>query len=168
MINIAFEWDAIKASVNRKKHGISFEEEKTVFYDEKAAIIHDPEHSLSEERFVLLGFSVESRILVVIHCYRKKDKVIRIISARKATKKNQHNIMVVPDEKEYDFSKAKKNPYIHDLKKQVTIRLDFETIDYFKHLSEDNGVPYQTLINFYLRDCAKKHKKLNVAWAAEK
>lgn len=66
--------------------------------------------------------------------------------------------------KEYDFSEAKKNPYIHDLKKQVTIRLDTDTIDYFKHLSEDNGVPYQTLINLYLRDCAQKHKKLRMDW----
>tara|TARA_R110000868_G_scaffold65823_8_gene196519 strand:+ start:4812 stop:5030 length:219 start_codon:yes stop_codon:yes gene_type:complete len=66
--------------------------------------------------------------------------------------------------KEYDFSEAKKNPYIHDLKKQVTIRLDADTIDYFKHLSEDNGVPYQTLINLYLRDCAQKHKKLRLDW----
>lgn len=66
--------------------------------------------------------------------------------------------------KEYDFSEAKKNPYIHDLKKQVTIRLDADTIDYFKHLSEDNGVPYQTLINLYLRDCAQKHIKLRMDW----
>ena len=70
--------------------------------------------------------------------------------------------------KEYDFSKAKKNPYIHDLKKQVTIRLDTETIGYFKDLSEDNGIPYQTLINLYLRDCAQKHKKLNVEWLSRK
>lgn len=68
--------------------------------------------------------------------------------------------------KEYDFSKAKRNPYTQDLKKQVTIRLDTETIDYFKHLSDDNGIPYQTLINIYLRDCAQKHKKLNVGWSA--
>ena len=66
--------------------------------------------------------------------------------------------------KEYDFSEAKKNPYIYDLKKQVTIRLDIDTIDYFKHLSEDNGIPYQTLINLYLRDCAQKHKKLRMEW----
>lgn len=66
--------------------------------------------------------------------------------------------------KQYDFSKARKNPYIHDLKKQVTIRLDSETIRYFKSLSEDNGIPYQTLINLYLRECAEKHKKLNMAW----
>ncbi|EKD74530.1 MAG: hypothetical protein ACD_44C00417G0008 [uncultured bacterium] len=66
--------------------------------------------------------------------------------------------------KEYDFSKAKKNPYIHDLKKQITIRLDVDTIDYFKQLSKDNEIPYQTLINFYLRDCAKKHKKFHTEW----
>lgn len=70
--------------------------------------------------------------------------------------------------KEYDFSKAKKNPYISDLKKQVTIRLDAETINYFKNLSKDNGIPYQTLINLYLRDCAKQHKKLNVEWSQKK
>lgn len=87
MTNIQFEWDAAKASVNHKKHGISFDEAKTVFYDENAVIIHDPEHSDDEERFVLLGISSVSRVLVVIHCYRKKDKIIRIISARKATKK---------------------------------------------------------------------------------
>ena len=70
--------------------------------------------------------------------------------------------------KEYDFSKAKKNPYINDLKKQVTIRLDIETIAYFKHLSEENAIPYQTLINLYLRHYAIKHKKLNVAWSSSK
>ena len=67
--------------------------------------------------------------------------------------------------KEYDFSKAKKNPYVKDLKKQVTIRLDAETIDYFKDLSKDSAIPYQTLINLYLRDCAKKHKKLDIRWS---
>ena len=66
--------------------------------------------------------------------------------------------------KEYDFSKARKNPYINALKKQITIRLDTETINYFKRLSDDNEIPYQTLINLYLRDCAQKHKKLNVQW----
>ena len=70
--------------------------------------------------------------------------------------------------KEYDFSKAKKNPYLQKIKKQVTIRLDVDTIAYFQHLAEDNGIPYQTLINLYLRDCAEKHKKLNTRWSAEK
>ena len=70
--------------------------------------------------------------------------------------------------KEYDFSNAKKNPYIKDLKKQVTMRLDTDTIEYFKNLSEGNGIPYQTLINLYLRDCAQKHKTLQMGWASKK
>lgn len=70
--------------------------------------------------------------------------------------------------KEYDFSKAKKNPYIQDLKKQVTIRLDVDTINYFKQLAEYNGIPYQTLINLYLRDCAQKNKKLSMGWSSRK
>lgn len=70
--------------------------------------------------------------------------------------------------KEYDFSKSKKNPYIHDLKKQVTIRLDTDTINYFKLLADGNGIPYQTLINLYLRECALKHKKLHMGWSTSK
>ncbi len=70
--------------------------------------------------------------------------------------------------KQYDFSKAKKNPYIQDLKKQVTIRLDTDTIDYFKNMADNNGVPYQTLINLYLRECATKHKKLRMVWHIQK
>lgn len=67
--------------------------------------------------------------------------------------------------KEYDFSKAKKNPYIKKLKKQVTIRLDEDTINYFKDLSRETGMPYQNLINLYLRDCAASQKKLNLEWS---
>lgn len=67
--------------------------------------------------------------------------------------------------KEYDFSKAKKNPYIQNLKKQVTIRLDADSINYFKQLSKSNGIPYQTLINLYLRECAQKNKKLSMGWS---
>ena len=65
---------------------------------------------------------------------------------------------------EYDFSNARKNPYASRLKKQVTIRLDEESIDYFKSLSEEVGIPYQSLINLYLRDCATSHRKLNINW----
>jgi uncharacterized protein (DUF4415 family) len=68
--------------------------------------------------------------------------------------------------KEYDFSAGKKNPYAAHLKKQITIRLDTEIINYFKHLSQDNDIPYQTLINLYLRDCAQKHKKINMDWTS--
>jgi predicted DNA binding CopG/RHH family protein len=66
--------------------------------------------------------------------------------------------------KEYDFSAAKKNPYAAQLKKQITIRLDEESIAYFKTISEDVGIPYQSLINLYLRDCAASHRKLNLNW----
>lgn len=86
-MEIIFEWDATKASLNKKKHKISFDEAKTVFFDENAIVIHDPEHSENEERFVILGLSAVPRLLVVCHCYRQSDNVIRIISARKATKK---------------------------------------------------------------------------------
>ncbi len=66
--------------------------------------------------------------------------------------------------KEYDFSAARKNPYAAQLKKQITIRLDEESITYFKTISEDVGIPYQSLINLYLRDCAATHRKLNLNW----
>ncbi len=65
----------------------------------------------------------------------------------------------------YDFSKSIKNPYSKKLKKQVTIRLDEDTIEYFKNMAEDKGIPYQSLINLYLRDCADTHKELKVKWA---
>ncbi len=87
MNTIQFEWDSRKASSNEKKHGISFSEAKTVFSDENAKVIHDPEHSEDEDRFIILGLSTEARALVVCHCYRERDSVIRIVSARKATKK---------------------------------------------------------------------------------
>ena len=66
--------------------------------------------------------------------------------------------------KEYDFSKARKNPYASQLKKQITIRLDEDSITYFKAVSEDVGIPYQSLINLYLRDCAASRRKLSLNW----
>jgi predicted DNA binding CopG/RHH family protein len=66
--------------------------------------------------------------------------------------------------KHYDFSKAKRNPYAKRLKRQITIRLDAPTIEYFKELAEDSGIPYQTLINLYLRDCASSGRKLSMRW----
>lgn len=82
---IFFEWDEKKNAMNQKKHRISFEEAKTVFDDVEALIIDDPDHSIDEERFIILGFSSRANLLVVCHCYRQNDSVIRIISARKAT-----------------------------------------------------------------------------------
>lgn len=87
---IHFVWDDKKAARNRLKHGIGFEEAKTVFYDEYARLIPDPDHSLEEERFLLLGVSTALRVLVVCHCYRSNDCEIRLISARKATLHEQH------------------------------------------------------------------------------
>ena len=81
-----FEWDADKAKINFEKHGVSFEEAITVFDDYNSILFDDPDHSFEENRFILLGISVKSNILIVCHCIRKKETVIRIISARKATK----------------------------------------------------------------------------------
>lgn len=87
MSEIRFAWDESKNRLNKRKHRISFEEAKTVFYDENAIQFPDPDHSQDEDRFLMLGLSRRLRILVVCHCFREDDSVIRIISARKATKK---------------------------------------------------------------------------------
>jgi len=84
--DLRFEWDPAKAAANRRKHGVSFDEAKTVFWDDDALLIHDPEHSTAEDRFVLLGLSSVPRVLVVVHCYQEATDVIRLISARKATR----------------------------------------------------------------------------------
>lgn len=86
MKTLSFEWDENKNAINKKKHKISFEEAQTVFYDEAALLIDDPEHSQEEERFIIMGLSQKANLLVVCHCYRASETVIRIISARKATK----------------------------------------------------------------------------------
>ncbi|MFH1312011.1 MAG: BrnT family toxin [Candidatus Eisenbacteria bacterium] len=89
MNDIRFEWDERKNRENRRKHGISFEEAQTVFVDENAIRYFDPDHSEDEDRFLILGMSFTLRVLVVCHCYRADDLVIRIISARKADKREQ-------------------------------------------------------------------------------
>ena len=89
MAELRFEWDERKALQNRRKHGISFEEAETVFSDDYGVLIDDPNHSGEEDRFLLLGLSAGLRTLVVAHCYRKADDIIRIISARKATRKER-------------------------------------------------------------------------------
>lgn len=91
MPDLFFRWDPKKDAYNREKHGVSFEEAKSVFYDEDARLINDPDHSEEEDRFILLGLSSSLRILVVCHCYRENESVIRIISARKATKSEARN-----------------------------------------------------------------------------
>lgn len=90
---IRFEWDISKSFINVKKHGVSFSEAATVFSDERAILFDDPDHSINEERFNIIGVSSSANILIVCHCYRCNDEVIRIISARKANKNeiNQYN-----------------------------------------------------------------------------
>ncbi|HPR53312.1 MAG TPA: BrnT family toxin [Deltaproteobacteria bacterium] len=86
---ITFAWDPRKNVANRRKHGVSFDEARTVFYDEHAARYYDPDHSEDEDRFIMLGLSSRLQVLVVHHGYRQDDSVIRIISARKATVSEQ-------------------------------------------------------------------------------
>ena len=88
MKHLAFEWDEKKSASNEKKHGVSFDEAKSIFTDQFARLIADPDHSYEEDRFILLGTSIHSRLLVVCHCIRMNDS-IRIISARKADKQER-------------------------------------------------------------------------------
>ena len=86
MSELSFEWDPVKSRTNAGKHGVTFDEATTVFSDERALVIEDPDHSEAEERFILLGLSMKLRVLVVCHCLRESAGTIRIISARKATR----------------------------------------------------------------------------------
>ena len=81
MDGLKFTWDGRKNAANQKKHGVSFEEAKTVFYDEFARLISDPDHSGDEDRYILLGRSARLRLLIVCHCYKEEDVLIRISSA---------------------------------------------------------------------------------------
>jgi uncharacterized DUF497 family protein len=93
MREIGFTWDRRKEAANRRKHGVSFEEARSVFLDPNAKLIHDPDHSAREDRFVLLGVSNKLRPLVVCHSYRRRDREIRIISARKAARSERQQYM---------------------------------------------------------------------------
>ncbi|HSR69810.1 MAG TPA: BrnT family toxin [Acidobacteriota bacterium] len=86
---LRFEWDEAKNESNRRKHGVSFEEARTVFFDEEAIEYPDPDHSDFESRFLMIGRSFRFRVLLVCHCFRESDSIIRIISARKATQKER-------------------------------------------------------------------------------
>ena len=91
MEDLRFEWDARKNTQNKRQHGVSFEEAETVFLDDRALLLDDPDHSGREERLILLGMSAVLRVLVVCHCYRASGHVIRLISARKATATEQES-----------------------------------------------------------------------------
>ena len=93
---IVFEWDPEKNEINIRKHKISFEEASTVFYDEEAIVFDDPDHSdESEERFIIMGVSNKANMLMVCHCCRNRDRIIRIISARKATKSEEKDYIEI-------------------------------------------------------------------------
>ena len=89
MKSLIFEWDNTKAEENLKKHGVSFEEAQSVFFDDNAVQFWDDKHSDNEERFLMLGMSNKIRILLIVHCFREYESTIRVISARKATKKEK-------------------------------------------------------------------------------
>ena len=89
MSSLRFEWDSRKAALNLRKHGVSFDNAQSVFADERAKLIDDPDHSEEEDRFILLGLSCSLRLLVVAHCFQAEGNVVRIISARKATREEQ-------------------------------------------------------------------------------
>ena len=86
---LRFEWDPAKAASNLRKHGVSFEDAQTVFADEHGLLLDDPDHSAAEERFILLGLSAAEGVLVVVHCYRRHRDVIRLISARRASRRER-------------------------------------------------------------------------------
>ena len=139
MRDLEFKWDAKKAKGNARKHGVEFDEAATVFLDDNALLISDPDHSKECDQNYFCSQGYKARATDV----RRKELIMR---------------------KQYDFSKGKRNPYSKRLKRQITIRLDGPTIDYFKELSEESGIPYQTLINLYLRDCATSGRKLSMRW----
>jgi len=91
MGELRFVWNEAKNRANERKHGVSFEEAQTAFLDEKAKVYFDPDHSDTEDRFILLGISFQLRVLIVCHCHREGGLVVRIISARKADKREQEN-----------------------------------------------------------------------------
>lgn len=153
-----------------QKHHISFEEAKTVFFDDAAVMFDDPDHSEYEDRFLVIGTTITEKICIVSHCYRNSEGTIRIISARNATKTERQ---FYTDRwwggtmrEEYDIASLnpRKNPYAKKLKRQITINIDGDTIDYFKNQSEHTGIPYQTLINLYLTDCAENKRTLRMSW----
>jgi len=135
---------------------------RRAFRDPSARLFDDPEHSEEEDRFILIGLNFAARPLIVVHCYKESDSVIRIIPRGRRLRRSSYFM-----KKEYDFSKMKelKNPY-KGKKQAVGINLSPEVVDYFKGLADETGLPYQKLIDLYLLDCVKKHKKLTMKWVA--
>lgn len=169
MGRLIFEWDAKKNRANQKKHGVSFEEAQTVFFDDHAVEFYDDEYDGVEDRFLLLGVSAKLRILLVCHCLREGgNQNSHHIRTQGYPKRTTRISMGEAMKKEYNLAKMKKrkNPYASRLKKQVTIRMGTDIVAYFKAMAAETGIPYQNLINLYLRDCAENRRKLNLKWAS--
>lgn len=166
MGNIEFAWDRRKARSNLVKHRVSFEEAQTVFLDENARLIDDPDHSVDEEQFVLLGYSFQALPdrESLLPGTRFRDPA----DLRKARDSaGRKSVLETPMRKEYDFSKSRKNPYAKQLKRQITIRIDTAAVNYFKEMSAELGMPYQNLINLFLRDCALQKRRPVIQWPQE-
>jgi uncharacterized protein (DUF4415 family) len=128
-------------------------------------LIDDPDHSEDEARFILLGLSSSSVAPgLPLLPERRQCHSYHLRMQGNGARIEVLPLKVTPMRKEYDFSKSRKNPYASQLKKQITIRLDEDAIAYFKAISEEVGIPYQSLINLYLRDCAASHRKLDLNW----
>lgn len=160
MTDLRFGWDDRKASANVAKHQVSFEEARSVFLDEDALLIPDVAHSQEEERFMLRcepptpyvgsGSLLPASGRSYPHHLGTTSESVRARAVRDKEESMRNN---------YDFSKGIRNPYAKKLKRQLTIRLDNETIAYFQGLSDELAIPYQTLINMYLRECAETQKR---------
>ncbi len=142
-VEMKFEWDESKNEINRKKHGIWFEEAQMIFSDPGHHVFLDTEHATNEDRYIVIGYSQSERLLVMIFCYRKREGFMK---------------------KEYNFSKMKDVKSPIKVKKSMNINLHHEVIDYFKSLSKKTNIPYQQLINFYLLDCVKNKKIISIKW----
>jgi|ERR1043166_71916 uncharacterized protein (DUF4415 family) len=170
MSELRFAWDPRKAAQNLRKHGVSFSEAETVFSDERALLIDDPDHSEEEDRFLLLGLSsgasVARRLPQLPEQRHGHSAHLGLESDSDGTSAIHPQVSLM--RKSYDFSKGRPNPYAKLLKRPVTIRLDTATIDYFKQLARAEDIPYQTLINLYLRDCAAHQRRLDLTWRARR
>jgi len=132
-----------------------------------AGTLIDDDHSAEEERFLLLGYSRKAQCLVVSHCSRENDSVVRLISVRRVTAEEEQMYWSLSMRNEYDFSTSSKNPYSKQLKRQITIRLDTATVDYFKDLGAELGMPYQNIINLPQGLCrSKKQADLSNGFSA--
>ena len=166
---IDFEWDDRKAEANELKHGVTFESASEVFSDPHALFLPDKKHSDYEERFFLIGMDLSpmfSRFATASDAAGRSSGSslpgdrprTRRGSIGGAEMSRAYEDIDMPEE--IDFSEAVKNPYVGKVRRRVTINIDGDTVDYFKEESRRTGVPYQTIINLYLGQCAKEGKRL--------